>query len=195
MKIFDAKASFAGGELSPTLYARVDLAQYAVGARTIENFIVLPQGGLINRPGTRNLSSGKLYTNIRLVPFVFSEEDSRCLAFADGFVDVYGETGFIVRVDDSPYKLQHLKKLRWLQSADVLYLFHPDVPVHTLSRYSDTYWRFAEVEFKGGPFRDINTDPDMLMSLTLVSANLYNLHSSEPFFTPDMTNSLMMFIS
>ena len=52
MKLYDAKPSFAGGELAPTLHARIDLAQYAIGARTMKNWIVLPQGGIVNRPGT-----------------------------------------------------------------------------------------------------------------------------------------------
>ena len=47
MKLYDAKTSFAAGELSPVLHARIDLAQYHVGARTIRNFIVLPQGALM----------------------------------------------------------------------------------------------------------------------------------------------------
>lgn len=158
MKLFDAKPSFAGGELSPLLSARIDMAQYAIGARVIENFIVLPQGGIVNRPGTTVLAYDRTYEAVRLVPFVFSEDDSRCLAFGDGIVDVYGYTGFVLRITGSPYRTQHLSKLRWLQSADVLYLLHPDVPVHTLSRYSSTDWRFEEVDFKYGPFLDMNTD-------------------------------------
>ena len=158
MRIFDAKPSFAGGELSPYLAARVDLAQYSIGARRIENFIVLPQGGLINRPGTTVLDAQREYAAARLVPFVFSEEYSRCLAFGDGIVDVYGYAGFLHRITGSPYRAAHLTQLRWLQSADVLYLFHPEVPVHTLSRYSDTDWRFEEVAFRYGPFLDMNTD-------------------------------------
>ncbi len=55
MKIYDAKTSFASGELSPALYARIDMAQYATGARELTNFIVLPQGAIINRPGIKKL--------------------------------------------------------------------------------------------------------------------------------------------
>ena len=61
MKLYDAKTSFAAGELSPVLHARIDLAQYHVGARTIRNFLVLPQGALINRPGTTVLDPGRSY--------------------------------------------------------------------------------------------------------------------------------------
>ena len=98
MKLYDAKTSFAAGELSPVLHARIDLAQYHVGARTIRNFIVLPQGALINRPGTTVLDPERSYGAVRLVPFVFSEEDSCVLAFGDGFVDRYSFTGFRERI-------------------------------------------------------------------------------------------------
>ncbi len=45
--------SFAGGELTPALAARADLAKYQVGLRRCRNFIVQRHGGVANRPGTR----------------------------------------------------------------------------------------------------------------------------------------------
>lgn len=44
--------SFAAGELSPFLYARVDLAKFHVGCRQLLNMFVHPAGGASNRPGT-----------------------------------------------------------------------------------------------------------------------------------------------
>lgn len=168
MKIYDARTSFAGGELAPSLYARVDLAQYHIGCRTLLNFIVLPQGAAANRPGTSVLGKRR-YKAVRLVPFVFSEEDSCVLAFSadetGGFVDRYDGTGYQERVGGSPYGAGHLSRLRWLQSADVLYLFHPDVPIHTLSREGGG-WTFRAVELENGPFEDANTDPDLKISVT-----------------------------
>ena len=203
MKLFDTKPSFAAGELAPALAGRVDLAQYAVGARTIENFIVLPQGGLVNRPGTTVLNTGnaalRYSSRVKLVPFVFSEDDSRVLVFGDGFVDVYASSGYRWRVAQSPYTTYHLRKLRWLQSADVLYLFHPEVPVHTLSRYGENDWRFQEVEFKLGPFRDINTDDQHLMRLRKGGDGKYYLESVSPqnapvpYFVSEMVGSLFKF--
>lgn len=157
MKLYDAKVSFAGGELSPMLYGRVDLAQYQTGARTLQNFIVLPQGAVINRPGTKNLG-GNYSGRARLVPFVFSEEDSCVLAFVDGNITQFREDGSsMLLLTGTPYTAARLPKLRWLQSGDVLYLFHPDVPVHTLSRTSSG-WRLEQVTFRDGPFEDTNID-------------------------------------
>ncbi len=195
MKLYDAKTSFAAGELSPVLHARIDLAQYHVGARTIRNFIVLPQGALINRPGTTVLDPERSYGAVRLVPFVFSEEDSCVLAFGDGFVDRYTFTGFRERIPDSPYKSSHLARLRWLQSADVLYLFHPDVPIHMLRREMENghrVWRFAKVELDRGPFEDVNTDETKKLSFTERADFKYDLYANFPLFlTYDLLEALI----
>lgn len=45
--------SFAGGELSPSLWARTGLDRYRIGARQLKNFIVTPSGSAANRPGGR----------------------------------------------------------------------------------------------------------------------------------------------
>lgn len=195
MKLYDAKTSFAAGELSPVLHARVDLAQYHVGARAIRNFIVLPQGALVNRPGTTVLDPGRSYGAVRLVPFVFSEEDSCVLAFGDGFVDRYSFTGYRERIPGSPYKAAHLARLRWLQSADVLYLFHPDVPIHMLRRETENgrrVWKFAKVELDKGPFEDANTDEEKKLSFTERADFKYDMHANFPLFlTWDLLEALI----
>ena len=194
MKIPDLKTSFTAGELSPLLCARVDLAQYANGAAYLNNFIILPQGGLSNRPGTVPLE-GAAYSDVRLVPFVFSEEDSCVLAFGDGFVDRYSFTGYRERIPGSPYKASHLARLRWLQSADVLYLFHPDVPIHMLRRETENghrVWKFAKVELNRGPFEDTNTDEEKKLSFVEQADFKYEMHANFPLFlTYDLLEALL----
>ena len=53
------KPSFAGGELSPALAARVDLSKYHVGARELKNCFVHPHGGASNRAGTEFVAEAK----------------------------------------------------------------------------------------------------------------------------------------
>jgi hypothetical protein len=43
--------SFAGGEIAPAAYGRVDLARYANSLKTCRNMIVRATGGVFNRPG------------------------------------------------------------------------------------------------------------------------------------------------
>lgn len=86
--------SFTSGEISPSLYARVDLARYQTGLRTCRNFFVRPHGGVSNRSGTEFVSelTGGEY---RLIPFIFSTEQAYMLTFGPGLVRVFANGGFV----------------------------------------------------------------------------------------------------
>lgn len=60
--------NFAGGELSQNLFGRTDLPQYFAGASRIENFDVIPTGGLRRRSGTERMAV--LETDGRIIPFL-----------------------------------------------------------------------------------------------------------------------------
>jgi len=47
------QSSFASGELSPLILGRTDLDQYYKGGQTVENVVIVPQGGIKRRPGTK----------------------------------------------------------------------------------------------------------------------------------------------
>lgn len=73
--------SFARGELSPSLYARVDTAMYSVALRTAKNFIVRPTGGVVNRPGTQYIAAAQDHSKrVRLIPFAYSTETTYVIA-------------------------------------------------------------------------------------------------------------------
>lgn len=84
-----SQRTFSSGEISPSLYARVDLVKYATGLRTCKNNIVLRYGGLSNRPGTVFISevsdSSKV---VRLIPFVFNSSQTYVLEFGDQYMRV-----------------------------------------------------------------------------------------------------------
>lgn len=74
--------SFAAGELSPGLFARVDLAKWHVGAALLRNFFVDARGGVSNRPGTKFIMP--CYSGInRLIDFTFSTTQTYALLFSD----------------------------------------------------------------------------------------------------------------
>jgi len=65
--------SFAGGEISPEMFGRIDDAKYQSGAATLRNFIVKPQGPALNRPGTRFVRETKTsQRKSRLIPFTYN---------------------------------------------------------------------------------------------------------------------------
>lgn len=72
------KNSLNGGELSPELGARYDQQRAVMGCRSLYNMAVLPWGGVTKRPPMRMLA-GAASSRVRLLPFVFSQEESRIL--------------------------------------------------------------------------------------------------------------------
>lgn len=66
----------SGGEISPELYARLDLPIYQRGNGRVQNYIVLPQGGLQFRNGFRHVHNTRNLAKARLIPFTFSEADT-----------------------------------------------------------------------------------------------------------------------
>ena len=82
--------TFSSGEVSPSLYARVDTVKYATGLRTCNNCMVLRYGGVSNRPGTEFISEvGNSQRSVRLVPFVFNQFQTYILEFGDYYMRVF----------------------------------------------------------------------------------------------------------
>ena len=54
------------------------------------------------------------------------------------------------------YLTADLFNIKYAQSADVMYLCHPDYSVKKLSRTGHTSWTITEVDFSNGPFLDHN---------------------------------------
>lgn len=76
--------SFGTGEAGPAIYPRADMAAYATGLRTARNVYGRRHGGVDNRAGTVHL--GEVYDStkaVRLIPFVFSDDQTYVLEFGD----------------------------------------------------------------------------------------------------------------
>ncbi len=91
--------SFTSGELSPRMTGRPDIDFYFNGAETVENFIVLPQGGLKTRPGFRyvaNVGDTDLTANVRLIPFLFNDEQAYVVEVGTSYFRFYKNTAQIL---------------------------------------------------------------------------------------------------
>jgi hypothetical protein len=74
--------SFAGGEITPELYGRLDLTKYQTGLALCLNFVVLPHGPVTRRPGLRFITEARDSTRrVRLLPFAFSATQTVVLEF------------------------------------------------------------------------------------------------------------------
>lgn len=88
--------SFAAGELSPSMYARVDTAKYQVGAALIRNFFVDYRGGISNSPGTQYIGQCKDSTQVKLIPFQFNTEQTYILEFGNLYMRPIKESAYIL---------------------------------------------------------------------------------------------------
>lgn len=88
--------SFAAGEVSPSLYGRVDTIKYATGVRQMRNFFSMRHGGAANRPGTRFVCEAKDSSKkVKLIPFIFNKEQTYVLEFGDQYMRVIRDAGKI----------------------------------------------------------------------------------------------------
>ena len=233
--------NFTGGELSPRLDGRNDLAKYASGCKTLQNMIVYPHGSAARRPGTNFVAEVENSAEkTRLIPFEFSTTQTYILEFGNEYIRFYKDGGAILEsnktitgitqanpgvvtstahgfsngntivisgvvgmtqvngkrfkvasVTANTFALQtidgtnvnttsftaytsggianrvyqiattyltaDLFQIKYAQSADVMYLCHPDYSVKKLSRTGHTSWTITEVDFTNGPYLDDNT--------------------------------------
>ena len=153
MPVYTIQPSFSGGELAPSLHARVDLAKYAVGLKTCRNFIVQAHGGVTNRAGTKFVCETAISAKTtRLIPFEFNTEQTYVLEFGHLTMRVIKDGG-LVESGGSPvsvttvYTDAQVGELSFTQSADVMTICHPTHPVKELKRTSHTAWTLTSVTF------------------------------------------------
>jgi hypothetical protein len=92
MSIVKHQLSFGAGELSPWLDGRTDIEKYGGGCRTLENFIVLPQGAVQKRPGTEYIGEMPGGAKAaRLVEFQVSTSEASMLVLGGGKMLVFSK--------------------------------------------------------------------------------------------------------
>jgi hypothetical protein len=158
-----ALTSFVSGEFSPKMDGRTDFEKYSSGAKTLENFLVHPQGAATRRVGTQFIAEVKSSAaKTRLIPFEFSTTQTYVLEFGNNYIRFFKDKGQILSGGSayeisSPYLTAELFDIKFAQSADVMYITHPNHEVMKLSRTGHTAWTLAEVEFTDGPYLATNT--------------------------------------
>ena len=153
MPVHTIQPSFSGGELAPSLHARVDLAKYATGLKTCRNFFVQAHGGVANRPGTKFVcETANSAKTTRLIPFEFNTEQTYILEFGHQTMRVIKDGGQVLSSGSpvsiaTPYSDTELADLNFTQSADVMTICHPSHPVKEVKRTSHTAWSITSVSF------------------------------------------------
>lgn len=196
MKQYIMKNNFSAGELSPTLYTRTDIQQYANGAKTLKNVIPLVEGGVRKRPGTFFL--GIKSDAVRLIPFVVSSDKAYILILKPQSIEIFDpRTQTAVATVSTPYLESQISQLQFVQYRYEMFFTHNDVPVQRFRCSADfTNWEFSQFiytnaptdsESARSPFRKgkpSGKDVGAFVSFTLGSINVWL--GTEAYFSGDV---------
>ena len=148
--------SFAGGEMSPEMFGRIDDVKYQTGAATMKNFVATPQGPAENRPGFAFVREVKDSTKrTRLIPFTYSTTQTMVIELSPGYIRFHTQGGTLLSGGvpyeiANPYAEADLFDIHYVQSADVMTLVHPNYAPRELRRLGATNWTLTTINF-GSP--------------------------------------------
>ena len=148
--------SFAGGEMSPEMFGRIDDVKYQTGAATMKNFVATPQGPAENRPGFAFVREVKDSTKkTRLIPFTYSTTQTMVIELSPGYIRFHTQGGTLMSGGvpyeiANPYAEADLFDIHYVQSADVMTLVHPNYAPRELKRLGATNWTLTSINF-GAP--------------------------------------------
>ncbi len=145
--------SFASGEVSPEVASRVDMEKYSAALLQAENCYIRPYGAVYKRPGSLYCGVTKK-EKVRLIEFRSSASHGFLLEVGEGYIRIWKDGVFTNQEIQTEYSESDLSKLRTCQSADIMYIASGDHPVMQLKHYSDTDWRFEEMEMNCQYFDD-----------------------------------------
>tara|TARA_B100000900_G_scaffold85589_1_gene69337 strand:- start:8400 stop:10658 length:2259 start_codon:yes stop_codon:yes gene_type:complete len=94
----------------------------------------------------------------------------------------------------TPYTTAQLFDLKFAQSADVMYITHPEHEVEKLSRTGHTAWTLTDVDFTKGPMQDANITTTTLnpgqsavgTGIALVASAVTGINSGSGFLATDV---------
>ena len=149
MGITTVQSNLTGGELAPTLHARVDIEKYNTSVADAENVIIVPQGGMRRRPGLAKIDDGAIGEDARLLPFVFNKTQQYLLVFRAGNIDILKDGTKLATVDSSLVypTMAIVNELDIIQSADTVIITTETVAPHRLVRgATESIWTLEALD-------------------------------------------------
>jgi hypothetical protein len=160
--------NFASGELSDTLFGRIDLRQYQQGASELKNFTIIPTGGITRRSGSRLM--GYLSDACRLIPFIVDRNQSYVLEFGVGYIKFWKDGGWVMSGNSqlgftgvpgsSLYgSLAHIREIQYAQHYNTMIFVHRAYPPLELKWLGGDSFTLGVMNFDFTIRYEIN-DPD-----------------------------------
>ena len=199
--IWRSQNSFSGGILSKKMLGRVDLGQYGSSVSESVNFKVLPHGGIQNRSGTRFCAKTKFpERRCRTIPFEFSQAEAYSLEVGHLYIRFFNRglpvlDGVTIVEVTTPYTEDQLPDVDYVQTGNVMFMFHPDHKPKKLIRKDDTgkHWEFQDMAFIDGPYDLINTDDDLTMTASGNTGTIDVVVTKDLFAATDIGRHLRQF--
>lgn len=150
--------AFTGGEISAEVANRVDLDKYQFAVLQAYNCLIKPHGPIYRRPGMKYMAQTKYSDKACiLVPFNGADSTDYLLEIGEKYIRVH-KNGLYINIEVvTPYTADMLQDLRFVQSADTMFIASGKYPVKQLARYSDADWRFADFEITDMYFDESTT--------------------------------------
>ena len=155
--------NFASGELSQNLNGRVDIQQYYQGAARIENFEIIPTGGIKRRVGTERLA--ELSDNSRIIPFIVDKNYVYVLELYANGIDVWKlqSNGTLVDVQTivtSYSSIAEIREIQYAQNYDTLILVHKSYRPILIKRELTPAETFSKTDMAFDFYPDVQLDDD-----------------------------------
>lgn len=188
------QVSFEGGEISPQFQGRIDNPRYKNSLDLCRNWLATLSGSARRRPGSAYIATAlTLYS--RLIPFEFSTTQAYQLEFTSistqGVIRIFANYALVTNTTGSAiignagqsiangaaytiyhnYANQDIAGIRFVQSADTLYLVHPNYPPAKVQRFGALSWTLTNINFRGGPFISINSNQNININWPSSSGN------------------------
>lgn len=188
------QTSFNAGEFSPLLAGHIDAPQRQNALKTCHNLIALKQGPVTRRSGTKFVAPVKFpYLKTALLHFEFNVNQAYVIEVGDGYMRFYHHHGMVLGSDGFPYEIaspyvqdqlwdaQGICQIRAVQSADILYLTHPNHPPLMLMRLDHNHWQIQSFVSEDGPYLNQN-ESDITLTPSHITGEI-TVTASAPLFT------------
>lgn len=151
--------SFQYGEISDNTIMRTDSPIYAASAQSLENMIVLPEGAVKKRHGTKfhgkNTQSNK---KLHLAPFIFDDNEQYIIGIGEAYILCYrlvsdGTLSLVSTITTDtqsnvlPFDADYLQEYNTAQYGDVMFICHPLFAPRMLTRTSLTAFELSVFSF------------------------------------------------
>jgi hypothetical protein len=174
--------AFNAGEVSRKMDGRSDLEIYKTGCRDLDNFFVLPQGGVERRAGTEFIQfAGTDGTNpARMIEFDFSSDIRFVIELGTSYAKVhYTDANGVAQVVDvtgtvPAYTSTELRQIQFNRKYDTLILTCPTKETQVLKRTTITpTFTIENISFVYPPLQEENITSTTI-DPSLPSPNIYS---------------------